>query len=54
MKTNASDLVIKACLSQKSDEKFHFIAYFSRKLLSAKQNYEVHDKKVFVIIVILK
>ena len=54
MKTNASDLVIKTCLNQKYNKWWHFVIYFSKKLLSAEQNYNVYDKKLFVIIVVLK
>ena len=36
MKTNASDLVIKTCLSQKYNEWWHFVVYFWRKLSSAE------------------
>ena len=54
MKTNASDLIIKACLNQKYNKRWHFIIYFSKKLLLTEQNYDVHDKKLLAIIIILK
>ena len=42
---DASDLTIKACYNQCHEKNWHFITYFSRKLSSIKQNYDVHDKK---------
>ena len=54
MKTNASNLVIEACLNQKSEGKQYFVTYFSRKLSSTKQNYDIHDKELFAIIIALE
>ena len=54
MKIDASDLAIKACILQMHDEKWHSVAYFSRKLTSAEQNYDIHDKKLLAIIAALK
>ena len=51
---DASNLIIKACYNQCHEENWHFIAYLSRKLSSAKQNYDVHDKKLLIIITALK
>ena len=45
IETDASDLAIGACFSQKYDKNWHPIAYLSRKLSAAEQNYDVHDKK---------
>ena len=54
IETDALDLAIKACLNQKYDGKQHSIAYLSRKLSSAKQNYDVHDKELLAIVVVSK
>ena len=54
MKTNASNLIIDACLNQKNENKQHLVTYFSRKLSSTKQNYDIHDKKLLAIITSLK
>ena len=54
MKTNASNLVIDACLNQESEGKQHFVAYFSRKLSSIEQNYDIHDKELLAIIIVLE
>ena len=54
IKTNASNLIIDACLNQKDKDKQHFMTYFSKKFSSTKQNYNIHDKKLFAIIIFLK
>ena len=54
IETNASNLIIDACLNQENEDKQHFVTYFSRKLSSTKQNYDIHDKELFVIIISLK
>ena len=54
IETNASNLVIGACLNQESKGKQHLVAYFSRKLSSTKQNYDIHDKELFAIVISLE
>ena len=54
MKIDASNLIIKTCLNQKYEEKQHFITYYSKKLSSIEQNYDVHDKKLLIIVAALK
>ena len=54
VETDASDLAIKACLSQQYDGKWHSVAYLSKKLSSAEQNYDIHDKELLVIVAFLK
>ena len=54
LEIDASNLVIKACLNQKHEDKWHLITYFSRKFSSIKQNYDIHDKKLLAIIIVLK
>ena len=54
IETNASNLVIDACLNQENEGKQHFVTYFSRKLSSTKQNYDIHDKELLAIIVSLE
>ncbi len=51
---DASDLVIDACFSQEHEDMWHLVTYLSRKLLSAEQNYDVHDKKLLAIVASLK
>ena len=42
---NALNLIIKACLNQKHESKYHSITYYFKKLSSTKQNYNIFDKK---------
>jgi hypothetical protein len=54
MKIDASNLAIDACFSQLYEDMWHSVAYYFRKLSSAKQNYDIHDKKLLAIIAALK
>lgn len=54
METDASDQVIGACYTQEHDGKWHPVVYYSRKLSSAEQNYDIHDKELLAIIVALE
>ena len=54
IKTNASNLIINVCLNQKCENKQYFVTYFSKKFLSTKQNYDIHNKKLLAIITSLK
>jgi hypothetical protein len=42
------------CAKQERDGKWHLIAYYSRKFLSAEENYDVHDKELLAIVVTLE
>ena len=51
LETNASDRVIKACVSQSNNKKrLHLIAFYSKKLTDAEFNYKRHDKKLLTIV----
>ena len=50
IETDASDLTIKVCLCQQHDGKWKPVAYYSRKMSAAEQNYDIHDKKLLTII----
>ena len=54
IETNASNMIIKTCLCQKYDDKWYSVVYFSKKLTSAEQNYEIHDKELLIIVTVLK
>ena len=54
LKIETSDLIIKTCINQKYDDKWHSIIYFWRKLSSTEQNYDIHDKKLLAIVIFLK
>jgi len=51
---DASNLAIDACFSQKHEGMWHPVAYLSRKLSSAEQNYDVHDKELLAIVASLE
>lgn len=50
IETDTLDLVIGACLCQLRDRKWHLIVYYSRKMLAAEQNYDIHDKELLAVI----
>ena len=51
MKTDTSQWAIAACLSQSSDGKRGKpVAFHSRKLTPAEQNYDIHDKELLAIV----
>ena len=55
IKTDGLDLAIRACLLQPDNqEKWHSIAYYSRKLSPAEQNYDIADKELLAIVACLK
>ena len=55
MKTNASNFVVIDILNQRDDDNYwRSITFWSRKLISTKQNYETHDQKLFIIITTFK
>jgi len=54
MEIDALDLAIDACFSQLYEGMWHSMAYYSRKLSSTEQNYDIHDKKLLAIVVALK
>ena len=54
IETDASDLVIGACLYQMKDQKWHPVAYYSRKMSAAEQNYNIHDKELLAVVCALQ
>jgi len=55
LETNASDFALGAVLSQLcEDEKWHPVAFHSRKLSPAEINYDVHDKEMAAIVAAFK
>ena len=51
IKTNVFDKTLNDILLQQDDEDhWHSIAYYFKKLILAKCNYEVHDKKLLTIV----
>ena len=54
IETDASDLAIGACLCQIKDQKWHPVAYYSRKMSGAEQNYDIHDKELLAVVCALQ
>jgi len=54
VETDASDFAISAVLSQVMNGQLHPIAFYSRKMDTAKINYDIHDKKLLAIVAALK
>ena len=54
METDASDDAIGMVLSQQQDGKWHPVAFMSRMMSSAEQNYEIYDKELLAIIEALR
>ena len=55
VETDASDFAIGACLSQTDDKgRLHPVAFYSRKLIPAEQNYDIFDKEMLAIVAALK
>lgn len=54
IETDASDYAIGACLTQQYSKDFHPVAYYSRQLSPAEQNYDIHDKELLAIVASLR
>lgn len=55
METNCSDYARGAILSQKDEEGlFHPVAFISKNLSSAEQNYDIHNKEMLSIVMAFK
>ena len=55
LETNALNRAIRGCISQRGNNKLlYLIAYYSRKLIAAKLNYDVHDKELLAIVDIMQ
>ena len=50
IETDASDTAIGACLLQQKDQKWHPVAYHSKKMTDTEQNYDIHDKELLAIV----
>jgi len=51
VETDASDYALDCFLSQFHSKRLHHVAFHSRKLSPAEQNYDIHDKELLAIIV---
>ena len=54
LETDVLNYTMKSTLKQKINGKFHPITFYFRKFTNAELNYEIHDKKLLIIIVIFK
>ena len=50
IETDASDSSLQAISCQFQDKTLHPLGFLSRKLNSAEDNYEIHDKQLLVIL----
>ena len=51
IKTDASDFALAAILSQLYPDGWHPIAFLSKKIINAKDNYPIYDKKLMAIVI---
>ena len=54
IETDASDLAIGTCLTQEYKGRWHPVAYISRKLSLAEQNYDIYNKELLAIVAALE
>ena len=54
VETDTSDRVVARVLSQLYNKNWHSVVYFFKTMSSAEFNYEVHNKKMLVIVKSLK
>ena len=55
IETDALKFNLNVILSQfADDQKWHLIAFWLRKMISAEQNYEIHDQELLIIIMTFK
>ncbi|UTT94608.1 hypothetical protein NDA17_004522 [Ustilago hordei] len=53
LETDASDFAIAGVLKQEHEGRWHPVAFYSRKMSSAKKNYEIHDKELLAVVACL-
>ena len=54
IETDALDFALKTCLLQKYSEVWHPVAYYSQKMTPPELNYNIYNKELLGIIIILK
>ena len=55
VKTDLSDFVLGVCLIQKyKDKVWHLVAYYSRKLIPQELSYNIYNKELLTVVVVLK
>ncbi|KAJ1595825.1 hypothetical protein NDA14_004302 [Ustilago hordei] len=53
LETDASDFTIVGVLKQECEGCWHPVAFYSRKMLSAEKNYEIHNKELLALVACL-
>ena len=54
VETNISDFVLGVCLVQKYLDRQYLVAYYSRKMTPPELNYDIYNKELLGIVVVLK
>jgi len=54
IETNTLDFVLGACLLQKYNEVWHPVAYYSQKMTPLELNYNIYNKELLEIVIVLK
>jgi hypothetical protein len=50
IETDASDGVVAGVMSQRSGDEWHPVAFYSKTMNGAEQNYDIHDKEMLAVI----
>ena len=53
VEADSSDFALGTVLSQRQNDKWHPVAYLSKSLTEAEQNYEIYDKELLAIMTAL-
>ena len=54
VKTDASDFILGICLIQKYPDKWYLVVYYSRKITPLELNYNIYNKELLSIVIVLK
>ena len=54
IKMNTLNLILKACLNQEHENKYYLMTYYFKKLFLAKQNYDITNKELLIIVIALQ
>ena len=55
VKIDLSDFILKAYIVQKYKDKiWHLVIYYSKKLIPLELNYDIYNKELLAIVIILK
>ena len=55
LETNISDYTVGACFTQKGDNgKMRTMAFYSRKIMGPKLNYDIYNKELLVVVEALR